>query len=76
MSPLYDNIKCPVCKRIVEQSGNGRPAEYHKECRRFVQLFGWLENEIHEGKVERTPEMKKYIKSNLTRLGNLTNNWK
>jgi len=75
MSPIYEQeIKCQVCGKVVPQTGKGRPREYHKECRRIAQQMSWLEDIIMG--MEPNADNKKYIKSNLQRLANLTNGWK
>ena len=75
MSPLYNDIKCQVCGEAVEQSGKGRPKEYHTECRRIAQQMSWLED-ILAGDMKKNEATKKYVKSNMTRLSNLTNTWR
>ena len=66
--------KCLVCKEIVEQSGKGRPSEYHPICRRLENLLSWLENII--GALPKTQKVKTYVRSRLMTILNLTNNFK
>jgi hypothetical protein len=74
MTDLYQTTKCPVCGDDVEQTGKGRPREYHQECRRIAQQMSWLED-IISGGTPKNADTRKYIKSNLQRLANLTNGW-
>jgi hypothetical protein len=77
MTPIYEQtINCPVCGKQVEQTGKGRPREYHEKCRQFAKQLSWLENIISDpSMLPRTQHVKTLVKSNLTRLQNLTNGW-
>ena len=69
MVSTYENTKCPVCKEKVEQTGKGRPKEYHPDCRKFEQLAGWLENLIPG--LPANKECAKNVRSRLWYLGNI-----
>lgn len=65
-------IVCPICCRPVLQSGKGRPAHYHPECRKFEQLAVWMDSLLSE-QIKATPDGKKKIRSRLWYLANLIN---
>jgi hypothetical protein len=64
---------CPVCGKIVEQSGKGRPKEYHERCRKLNNLMTFMETEVSNWpEEERNTVTKRFIKSNLQRIANHT----
>jgi hypothetical protein len=71
---IYETMsdwKCPVCKHPVEQSGKGRPKEYHKQCRTFEQACRWLDDIIPTLPPGRGVES--IVKQRLFNLANLAN---
>jgi hypothetical protein len=69
------NTICPFCKEEVEQSGKGRPREFHDECRKMISVLSWLEDMVTE-KIPKNCATKTAVKSNLFRIANLTSEWK
>ena len=74
MTELYQTTRCTACREDVEQTGKGRPRELHPECRKIAQQIVWLEKIVSD-EMPKTEATRKYIKSNLQRIANLTNGW-
>lgn len=70
----YETI-CTVCGRPLSQSGKGRPAERHPDCRKIEQLFSWLEDLLVDAKPDSIEHQKK-LRSRLWYLANLLNSKK
>lgn len=65
--------KCPTCGfDIVSRTGRpGRPAQYHKDCRKVEQLLSWLDDLLSVKVV--TLKKKKEIQGRLFTLANSLN---
>lgn len=76
MTELYQTTSCPVCGKDVEQTGKGRPREYHPECRELNNLMTFMETRVTDTPPEeQTKEMRLFVRSNLQRILNHTNGW-